>query len=109
MRLSLKRHEGVGCDAIQRIDVDAERSPSGVLSLRYTASGNIGQLLVPVKGTAERTDLLWHHTCFEAFIKPQPGEAYFELNASPSTKWALYSFSSFREGMANATTLSISP
>lgn len=109
MRLSLQRHSGVACDAIHHIDVDVERLPAGTLSVRYTASGNIGQLLLPAKSTPERTDLLWHHTCFEAFIKPQPGEAYFELNASPSTKWALYSFSSFREGMANAAAISISP
>jgi len=77
--------------------------------LRYVATGTIGGVLLPAKAKAERTDLLWHHTCFEAFIKPQPGEAYFELNASPSTQWALYSFTLFREGMANAFSVQTSP
>ena len=110
MHRSLIRHHSAPCDAISRIEVDAERSSGGELSLRFVAHGSISGLLVPAKAKAERTDLLWHHTCFEAFIKPRPGPAYVELNASPSTRWALYSFDSFREGMAEApSSLQISP
>ncbi len=109
MRLTLNRHHSTPCDAISNIEVDVARSASGGLSLRYVSTGAINDLLLPKVAPPERTDLLWHHTCFEAFIKPQPGTAYFELNASPSSKWALYSFTSFREGMANATTIQISP
>jgi hypothetical protein len=109
MRRSLIRHHSTPCDAISRIEVEAERAGDGVLSLRYVATGIIKDVLMPVAASPERTDLLWHHTCFEAFVKPQPGAAYFELNASPSTRWALYSFTSFREGMANATSIQISP
>ncbi|MBI1211602.1 MAG: hypothetical protein GC190_09080 [Alphaproteobacteria bacterium] len=102
MRTTLQRHPDIACDAISRIEVDVERMPNGDLSLRYAAHGSMDGLLIPVKAQAKRTDLLWHHTCFEAFIKPQPGSAYTELNASPSTRWALYSFSSFRAGMTEA-------
>lgn len=102
MLRSLIRHHSTPCDAVARIDVEAERSADGSLSLRYAAHGSIDGLLVPARAKAERTDLLWQHTCFEAFIKPQPGTAYAELNASPSTRWALYSFTSFREGMTDA-------
>jgi hypothetical protein len=110
MQRSLIRHHSTPCDAISRIDVEAERSADGSLSLRYTAHGSIAGLLVPVKAKAERTDLLWQHTCFEAFVKPLPGTAYTELNASPSRRWALYSFTSFREGMAEAPeVIQISP
>jgi hypothetical protein len=110
MQRSLIRHPSTPCDAISRIEADAERSADGGLSLRYTAHGSIDGLLLPVKAKAERTDLLWQHTCFEAFIKPQPGTAYTELNASPSSGWALYSFSSFREEMTEAPdAIQISP
>lgn len=109
MRRTLIRHHSTPCDAVSQIEVAAERLADGTLSLRYVATGSMSGLLVPAKAKPERTDLLWHHTCFEAFIKPQPGDAYSELNASPSTQWVLYSFTSFREGMANATQLEISP
>jgi hypothetical protein len=45
-------------------------------------------------------DELWRHTCFEAFLRAKDGTAYYELNVSPSTEWALYSFKSCRKGMA---------
>lgn len=102
MLRDLIRHSSTPCDAISRIEVEAVREPGGNLSVRYAAHGSIDKLLVPVTAKPARTDLLWQHTCFEAFIKPAPGTAYTELNASPSTRWALYSFSSFREGMMEA-------
>ena len=49
-----------------------------------------------------RTDELWRTTCFEAFIRPSGGEAYFELNLSPSGNWASYRFDSYRSGMREA-------
>lgn len=47
-----------------------------------------------------RTDGLWRHTCFEAFIRPAGADAYFEFNLAPSGQWAAYRFSGYREGMA---------
>jgi len=41
---------------------------------------------------------LWRHTCFEAFIRPAMGEAYYEFNFAPSTQWASYRFDSYRHG-----------
>ena len=52
---------------------------------------------------AARTDELWRHTCFEAFVRPSTGSAYYEFNFSPSTRWAAYQFSSYRSGMRVAT------
>ena len=48
-----------------------------------------------------RTDELWRHTCFEAFIGA--GVAYYEFNFAPSTRWAAYQFSGYRTGMRIAT------
>jgi hypothetical protein len=53
----------------------------------------------------DHTDGLWQHTCFEAFIMGPAGEAYWELNLSPSLQWASYHFDSYRAGMRNATEL----
>ncbi|MFN0315884.1 MAG: DOMON-like domain-containing protein [Burkholderiales bacterium] len=46
-----------------------------------------------------RTDKLWLHTCFEVFIKSPGEENYYEFNFSPSTRWAMYRFDRYREGM----------
>ncbi len=53
--------------------------------------------LVPQEQARERKDLLWEHTCFEAFVGV-PGEAtYREFNFSPSGQWAAYAFSDYRQ------------
>jgi hypothetical protein len=54
------------------------------------------------KAKPARTDELWRTTCFEAFIRPRGGDAYFELNLSPSGDWASYRFDSYRVGMREA-------
>ena len=58
---------------------------------------------LPPVVAAERADELWRHTCFEAFVRPSTGPAYYEFNFSPSTQWAAYQFSSYRSGMRVAT------
>jgi len=55
-----------------------------------------------IKPAPARTDELWRTTCFEAFIRPRGGDAYFELNLSPSGDWAAYRFDSYRAGMREA-------
>ena len=56
----------------------------------------------PRRARLVHADELWRHTCFEAFLRSGDGPAYYELNASPSTEWALYSFESYRKAMAPA-------
>jgi hypothetical protein len=81
-----------------RIEALAVRDTSG-LSFRFGAMGDIGGLSVPRRTSAARTDGLWRRTCFEAFLRPPGGEAYYEFNLSPSGEWAAYRFDRYREGM----------
>ena len=99
MRLALIPHPEFRSDAVTRIDVDVVRSAAGALALTYVVTGAIADLAVPALSASQRTDELWRHTCFEAFLRPAAGEGYVELNFSPSTQWAAYLFSSYREGM----------
>ena len=46
-----------------------------------------------------RTDGLWRHTCFEAFVGAVASTEYWEFNFSPSGAWAAYHFSGYRAGM----------
>ena len=83
--------------AVTRIDVEAVRLPSGTLELRYRTTGIISDLHIPPRADPARADELWRHTCFEAFIRGPQGAAYYELNFSPSTEWAAYRFSGYRD------------
>jgi hypothetical protein len=57
---------------------------------------------MPPVMTPERADELWRHTCFEAFVRASSGPEYYEFNFAPSTQWAAYRFSSYRNGMRAA-------
>ena len=84
---------------VRRIDVEIASHPEGGLRLRYFLDGDVNGIIVPPAAPAERTDGLWRHTCFEAFIGGQGSAAYCEFNFSPSTQWAAYGFLSYRAGM----------
>lgn len=91
-------HPSSAGDAVSRIEVEAWRSGRTV-GLRYLAFGDIDRVRLPPAEPSERTDGLWKRTCFEAFIRAEGGEAYHELNLSPSTRWAAYVFDGYRAGM----------
>jgi hypothetical protein len=82
------------------IDVEIRSAPDRRLFVRYSLECDTGLLMLPEPHSPRRSDRLWETTCFELFLK-QPGDSrYFEYNFSPSTEWALYRFSDYREGMA---------
>jgi hypothetical protein len=99
MRLVLKLHADSVYSAATRVEVEVARPRAGSLVLRYVVTGMISGLRLPPVTTAARTDELWQHTCFEAFVRPAPGNAYYEFNFAPSTQWAAYRFDSYRSGM----------
>jgi hypothetical protein len=85
---------------VTRLEAHVARQGSA-LHLRYVMAGRIGDLLLPPPGAPSRADGLWRRTCFEAFVRPA-GEGYVEFNLSPSTQWAAYGFSAYRQGMRAA-------
>lgn len=68
------------------------------LTLTYRLEGQVDAILVPGAAPPTRTDNLWHHTCFEAFLGLIDG-SYREYNFSPSGAWAAYHFDGYRLGM----------
>jgi hypothetical protein len=88
------------------IDVSVERTSAGVLHLRYRLTG-AEHVLIPRRIGSLRADNLWQHTCFEAFVRPAGGTAYFEFNLAPSLQWAVYHFDAPRQGMRNALELGV--
>jgi hypothetical protein len=99
MRLALHRHPESEEAAVTGVAVEVVRERSGTLRLRYEVNGADG-VSMPALSPPARTDELWRHTCFEVFVEAREG--YYEFNLSPSTEWAAYRFSGYREGMAPA-------
>jgi hypothetical protein len=100
MRHALASHPDFPTDAVRAIEVDVARPSPDALSLVYRVSGRIGALRIPARSRPVRTDELWRTTCFEAFLRPEPGEAYVEFNFAPSRRWAAYGFTGPRADMA---------
>ncbi len=95
--LTLLCHPATPAPVVRSIEAHAAFRPDGGLTFAYRLRGDMARLLVPQEQAPERKDLLWEHTCFEAFIGV-PGEtAYREFNFSPSGQWAAYAFSDYRQ------------
>lgn len=99
MHAHLLPHPETTHHALENLEIHVERA-GAELKLRYLARGDIQQLSIPTPASADRTDELWRHTCFEAFIRDSASSAYAEFNFAPSSRWAAYSFSGYRAGMA---------
>ena len=81
------------------VTAEAVRLGGDGLELRYLLSGDLAGVRLPATGAPARTDGLWRHTCFEAFVRADEHPAYLELNLSPSSQWAAYRFDAYRDGM----------
>ena len=99
MALSLTFHPAHPPLAIRSIEGRVIGHDANWLRLRWRIEG-AGKLVVPAFAGKGRADELWKTTCFEAFLRPDGGEEYVELNLSPSERWNAYDFTSYREGMA---------
>jgi hypothetical protein len=97
--IALTSHPTTPCETVQRIEVQVLRTADEALELRYTILGDIARLLIPAECTPRPADKLWQHTCFEAFVAAMGTTGYYEFNFSPSTEWAIYRFTAYREGM----------
>lgn len=98
MIVELFPHPDFSCPAVERLEVEVARQGEG-LSLRYRLTGRIDELVIPEPAPVRRADGLWQHTCLEAFLRKSGGEAYRELNFSPSGAWAAYDFTAYRAHM----------
>lgn len=94
--LTLLCHAATPAPVVRTVEAHAARRPDGSLLLAYRLWGDIARLLIPEPHTPERTDSLWEHTCFEAFVGVAGETAYREFNFSPSGQWAAYAFSDYR-------------
>ena len=94
--LPLFRHPATLAPMVHTTAARAVLQPNGALTLSFRLRGDMARLRIPTEHAPERTDLLWEHTCFEAFIGVSGDSAYREFNFSPSGQWAAFAFSDYR-------------
>lgn len=99
MTLTLVPHRDGATETAVAVVAKVELTGATTLRFAYRLTGPLGSLAIAQRSRSQRTDKLWEHTCFEAFVAPHAGSRYCELNFSPSTQWAAYEFDSYREGM----------
>ncbi len=106
MRLTLQCHPDTPTAVVSSVDAGLVFSTTGQMMLDYQVRGKLELVKFLEQSAPKRTDGLWQHSCFEAFIGRDDSESYFEFNFSPSTEWAAYKFESYRKGMADIDMLS---
>ena len=102
MRQQLKLHPDSHSVAATQIEVEIARPLANNLTLSFIITGNLSGVRLPRAATSGRSDELWRHTCFEAFVGAALDAGYYELNFSPSKQWAAYWFNGYRNGMCAA-------
>src|SRR5512146_759910 len=101
--VSLLAHPEFPSQGVQRVAACAELVGPESLRLQYVLEADPRLVRIPPPNAdAGRSDKLWAHTCFEAFVGLPESPQYLELNFSPSGQWAAYRFDSYRQGMAPA-------
>jgi hypothetical protein len=98
MAQMLKLHPDSLCRAVRQIEVDIARPRPNRLELSYIVTGTMSDILMPPVVAAARSNELWQHTCFEAFVRASSEAGYYEFNFAPSTQWAAYRFNGYRSG-----------
>jgi hypothetical protein len=96
----IRHQESAPSGVVRRVEAEISTTAHGDLHLRYAIEGDVPRIVVPAPAPAQAAVGLWQHTCFEAFIASPRSTAYCEFNFSPSTEWAAYGFTGYREGMA---------
>ena len=94
-------HPSTPDDIVTGITVEVDSLTTDLLVLDYRIHGNIDRLQLPAQATSKFQDLLWQHTCLEAFIGFTDSDSYFEFNFSPSSQWAVYRFENYRQGVTS--------
>ena len=101
-RQRLKLHPDSHWLAAVQVEVGIAHPRADILVLLYTVAAKMSDIRMPPIVPSARSDELWRHTCFEAFVRASSGPEYYEFNFAPSTQWAAYRFSGYRSGMSVA-------
>lgn len=93
-------HPDSPAKAVNRIAARITGIDAHWLTLRWSIEGAANLVVPPLAGKG-RADGLWRSTCFELFVRRPGAASYREFNLSPSERWAVYDFTSYREGVTD--------
>ena len=91
-------HADTPANRVSAVRVECTADDANEVLLTFVVEG-CEALVVPEWSSPARTDELWRTTCFELFWQAAGGQAYLEVNLSPSGRWAAYAFDDYRAGM----------
>mgnify|MGYP003577511932 CR=1 FL=1 len=94
----LSAHPTTPCPAVMALGAQISQSDDMSWEVAFSLAGKTGEIVIPQEGPRVHTDEVWKTTCFELFIS-RTGDAYAELNLSPSGAFAAYNFDHYRIGM----------
>ncbi|BAK67096.1 hypothetical protein SLG_24210 [Sphingobium sp. SYK-6] len=95
---ALQCHPATPCAAIVALGARIARTADFGWEISFIAAGDPSLVSLPPAAPPVHSDGLWKTTCFELFFA-RPGDAYAELNLSPSGAFAAYHFDHYRTGM----------
>ena len=76
------------------------------IKINFKILGNIKKYQFPKKEKQQRANELWRETCFELFFTIEnDSDKYYEINISPTSKWNVYHFDSYREGISEVANI----
>jgi hypothetical protein len=100
-QVALVRHDASAETGVERVSARFLTRSRNEIVLRYCATGDLSTVTVPRRVSGRRKDDLWRNTCFEFFARFENEPAYWEMNFSPSSDWAAYRFSDYRNNRRN--------
>ena len=80
----------------------AELGSMATTNIWFGVGAPAGKFVIPEPAESERAEDLWQTTCFETFLRDVGAEGYREWNFAPSTQWAAYDFTGYRDGRSEA-------
>ena len=93
-------HPDMATDAVRAVAARVWRAAPDVLALAFVVEADLQRVRVPEPRPPQVVHGLWQHTCCEAFVRREGGDAYHELNLAPSGEWAAYAFDRYRDGLS---------
>jgi hypothetical protein len=97
--MRLTPHPSTPWPANWQLTAQCAAGPTEIV-LRWTLQAELARIRLPPLREAARRDGLWRHTCFELFVADPAASGYREFNFSPSSEWAAFSFTRYRDGIA---------
>lgn len=100
LAVALTCHPSSPTEVVRGVTASARIAGAGKLAVRFNVDADMHRIALPPLAKPQCRDELWRHTCFEIFAALPGGDAYCELNFSPSSEWAMYGFVGYRRGMS---------